>query len=54
MNIDDYKVGTTFIRLYRSKFKCDEDFEDLLSFFKLPVDCTMIEIDVAKGDYRGR
>ena len=54
MNIDDYKAGTTFIRLYRSKFKYDEDFEDLLSFLKLPLDCTMIEIEVDKGEYKGR
>lgn len=54
MNIDDYKVGTTFIRLFRSKFKHYEDFEDLLSFLKLPLDCTTIEIEVNKGEYKGR
>lgn len=46
MNIYDYKPGTSFIRLYRSKFRCDEDFEDLLKFLDLPLDCGIIDIEV--------
>ena len=53
MKIDDYKVGTAFIILTRDKFKHDEDFEDLLSFLKLPLDCLRIDIDVCEGDYKG-
>ena len=46
MNIYDYRPGTTFIRLYKSKFKCEEDFEDLLKFLNLPLDCGIIDIEV--------
>ena len=46
MNIHDYKPGTTMLRLYRSKFKCEEDFEDLLKFLDLPLDCGIIDIEV--------
>lgn len=46
MNIYDYRPGTTFIRLYKSKFKCEEDFEDLLKFLDLPLDCGIIDIEV--------
>ena len=46
MNIYDYRPGTSFIRLYRSKFKCEEDFEDLLKFLDLPQDCGIIDIEV--------
>lgn len=46
MNIYDYRPGTSFIRLYRSKFKCEEDFEDLLKFLDLPLDCGIIDIEV--------
>ena len=46
MNIYDYKPGTTFIRLYKSKFKCEEDFEDLLKFLDLPLDYSIIDIEV--------
>jgi hypothetical protein len=50
MKIYDYKPGTSFIRLYRSKFKCEEDFEDLLKFLDLPLDCGIIdnEVDATK------
>jgi hypothetical protein len=47
MNIYDYKSGTSFIRLYRSKFKCEEDFEDLLKFLDLPLDYGLIDIEVS-------
>jgi hypothetical protein len=47
MNIYDYRPGTSFIRLYRSKFKCAEDFEDLLKFLDLPLDCGFIDIEVS-------
>lgn len=46
MNIYDYRPGTSFIRLYRSKFKCEEDFEDLLKFLDLPLDCGIIDLEV--------
>ena len=46
MNIYDYKPGTTFLRLYRSKFRYAEDFEDLLKFLDLPLDCGIIDIEV--------
>lgn len=46
MNIYDYRPGTSFIRLYKSKFKCEEDFEDLLKFLDLPLDCGIIDIEV--------
>ena len=46
MNIYDYKPGTSFIRLYRSKFRCEEDFEELLKFLDLPLDCGIIDIEV--------
>lgn len=46
MNIYDYRPGTTFIRLYKSKFKCEEDFEDLLKFLDLPQDYGIIDIEV--------
>ena len=47
MNIYDYKSGTSFIRLYRSKFKCEEDFEDLLKFLDLSLDYGIIDIEVS-------
>ena len=47
MNIHDYKPGTAFLRLYRSKFKCEEDFEDILKFLDLPLDYGLIDIEVA-------
>ena len=53
MNIDDYIAGTTFIVLTRNKFKHEADFEDLLSFLKLPLNCDRIDIAVCKGDYEG-
>ena len=46
MNIYDYKPGTSFIRLYKSKFRCEEDFEELLKFLDLPLDCRIIDIEV--------
>ncbi len=46
MNIYKYKQDMSSIRLYRSKFKCEEDFEDLLKFLDLPFDCHIIDIDV--------
>ena len=47
MNIHDYKPGTAMLRLYRSKFKCEEDFEDILKFLDLPLDYGLIDIEVA-------
>ena len=46
MNIYDYQPGTSFIRLYRSKFKYEEDFEDLLKFLDLPLTSDIIDIEV--------
>lgn len=45
-NIFDYHSGTRFIRLYRSKFKCEDDFEDLLKFLDLPLDYGILDINV--------
>ena len=45
-NIFDYQPGTRFIRLYRSKFKCEEDFEELLKFLDLPLNYGIIDIEV--------
>ena len=45
-NIFDYNPGTRFIRLYRSKFKDESDFEDLLKFLDLPLNCGILDIDV--------
>lgn len=53
MKIDDYKVGTAYIILTRNKFKHEEDFEDLLHFLKLPLNCDRIDIEVCEGDYKG-
>lgn len=53
MKIDDYIAGTAFIILTRNKFKHEEDFEDLLSFLKLPLNCDRINIAVCEGDYEG-
>ena len=46
MKIYDYKPGTSFIRLYRSKFKHEDDFEDLLKFLDLPLDFSFIDVEV--------
>lgn len=46
MNIYDYWPNTTFIRLYRTKFRYAEDFEDLLKFLDLPRSCSIIDIEV--------
>ncbi len=51
MNIDDYTMA--YIILYRKNFKNKEDFEDLLKFLKLPLNCTRIYIDVNKDSYYG-
>lgn len=47
MNIHDYQHGTAMLRLYRSKFKYEEDFEDLLKFLDLPLDYGLIDIEVS-------
>lgn len=44
--IYDYAPGTQFIRLYRSKFKEESDFEDLLHFLDLPEHYEYIDIEV--------
>lgn len=44
--IYDYAPGTQFIRLYRSKFKDESDFEDLLKFLDLPYHYEYIDIKV--------
>lgn len=54
MKIDDYRSGTAFIRLYRSMFKYESDFEALLKFLKLSEDCVIIDIPVCEGNYEGR
>ena len=52
MKIDDYYPGTAFIRLYRSHYKHEEDFENILKFLKLPLTYDYIDIPVQES-YRG-
>lgn len=53
MRIDDYNVGTAYIILTRSKFKYEEDFDELLHFLKLPLNYDRIDIEVCEGGYKG-
>ena len=52
MRIDDCYPGTAFIRLYRSHYKHEEDFENILKFLKLPLTCDYIDIPIVES-YRG-
>lgn len=50
MNISDFIDGTAYINLYRSRFKCDEDFEDYCRFLEIPTTANCIQISVSKGE----
>lgn len=52
MNIDDYVLGTAYIRIPESVFSDKQYFKNLLKFLKLPDDCTVIEVDVTPDSYR--
>ena len=51
-NIDDYVIGTAYIRIPESVFSDKQYFKNLLKFLKLPDDCTIIEVDVTPDSYR--
>ena len=51
-NIDDYVLGTAYIRIPESVFSDKQYFKNLLKFLKLPDDCTIIEVDVTPDSYR--
>lgn len=53
MNISDFVPGTAWIRLYRSHYKYESDFEKLCEFLKLPTTCTVIDIQVEEGYCKG-
>ncbi len=49
MKIDDYVSGTAFLRLYRSHFKYEEDFENILRFLKLPENYEILRLPVIES-----
>lgn len=51
-NIDDYVLGTAYIRIPESVFSDKQYFKNLLKFLKLPDKCTVIEVDVTPDSYR--
>lgn len=51
-NIDDYVIGTAYIRIPESVFSDKQYFKNLLKFLKLPDKCTVIEVDVTPDSYR--
>ena len=51
-NIDDFVLGTAYIRIPESVFSDKQYFKDLLKFLRLPDDCTVIEINVTPDSYR--
>lgn len=53
MKIDDYVPGTAFIRLRRSHFKYEEDFEAILRFLKKPEQYTFIDLPVYENEIEG-
>jgi hypothetical protein len=53
MRIDDYEPGTAFIRLYKSHFKYEEDFEAILKFLKQSEQYTFIDLPVYENDVEG-
>jgi hypothetical protein len=53
MKIDDYESGTAFIRLYRSHFKYEEDFENILKFLKQSEQYTYVDLPVYENDITG-
>ena len=50
-NIDDYVLGTAYIRIPESVFSDKQYFKNLLKFLKLPDDCAIIEVDVTPDSY---
>ena len=52
MNIDDFVLGTAYVRIPESVFSDKQYFKNLLKFLKLPDNCTVIEIDVTPDSYR--
>ena len=46
INIDDFVLGTAYVRIPESVFSDKQYFKNLLKFLKLPDNCTVIEIDV--------
>lgn len=51
-NIDDFVLGTAYVRIPESVFSDKQYFKNLLKFLRLPDDCTVIEIDVTPDSYR--
>ena len=51
MNIDDFIPGSAYISIRKDTFSDKQYFEDLLSFLKLPKDCTIIEVGVIGDCY---
>ena len=51
-NIDDYVLGTAYIRIPESVFSDKQYFKNLLKFLKLSDKCTVIEVDVTPDSYR--
>ena len=51
-NIDDYVLGTAYIRIPESVFSDKQYFKNLLKFLKLPDESTVIEVDVTPDSYR--
>ena len=49
MKIADFYPGTAFIILYRSQFRHDEDFENILRFLKLPETYDIIRLPVIES-----
>ena len=52
MNIDDFVLGTAYVRIPESVFSDKQYFKNLLKFLKLPDNGTVIEIDVTPDSYR--
>lgn len=52
INIDDFVLGTAYVRIPESVFSDKQYFKNLLKFLKLPDNCTVIEIDVIPDSYR--
>ena len=52
MNIDDFVLGTAYVRIPESVFSDKQYFKNLLKFLKLPDNCTVIEINVIPDSYR--
>ena len=51
-NIDDFVLGTAYVRIPESVFSDKQYFKNLLKFLKLHDNCTVIEIDVTPDSYR--